>query len=210
MRKARGKAAGLFPIPHRQPSTVNRPPSTVNRQPLTSTRLRVFLLRHVPLVAALQTFAIPAARFRELHLRAEVAAFRTLLGDRLVPDDEIAALVRACIERSATLARAPLHELSAILRAEDARGHRPRAAALREGAAAEELTASPLTNHHRRATEMTLVLRHDRLRALALERARVLALLRMVLAREERTEESAARLQLAAAIGTAKVRHFGQ
>src|SRR5947209_17937821 len=47
---------------------------------------------------------------------------------------------------------------------------------------------------------MTLVLRHHRLGALALERPGVLAVLRMVLACEEGTEESTAGLELPTAV----------
>jgi hypothetical protein len=47
------------------------------------------------------------------------------------------------------------------------------------------------------------VLREHRLYALALERSRVLALLRVILASEEGAEEATARLQLAATIRTA-------
>src|SRR5206468_9759926 len=94
---------------------------------LAGERLRgIFLLRHVPFVAALEALAIFSARLRELHLSTELAALRTLLGDGLVPHDEVAAVVRAGVERRAALARAALHELTAILRAEHARRHRPR------------------------------------------------------------------------------------
>src|SRR5206468_7797298 len=54
---------------------------------------------------------------------------------------------------------------------------------------------------HRLPAEMTRNVRHLRLRLLTLERPRVLAGLRVVLAGEERSEESAARLELAAAVG---------
>src|SRR5690348_11162631 len=168
----------------------------------------IVLLGHVPLVLALETLAEFAARFGELHLGAEVGALGALVRHGLVPDDEIAALVRARVERGAAFARAALHELAAILGAEHARGHRPRAATLRERAAAEELAAAALANHHRRAAEMTLVLRHHRLRALALERPCVLALLRMILAGEERSEEAAARLELTAAVWATEIRNF--
>src|SRR6185503_12357597 len=85
--------------------------------------------------------------------------------------------------------------------------HGARAATLRERATAQELAASPLTNDHRCAAQMTFVLRHHRLGLLALDRPRVLAGLRMILAGEERSEEAAARLELAAAIRTARIRH---
>src|SRR3954471_1401116 len=118
--------------------------------PLTGQRLcRIFLLRDVPLVAALEALAVLAARFGELHLRAHVSALGTLLRHGLVPHDEVAALVGAGIERRAALPRAALHELTAVLGTEDTRGHRARTATLRERAAAEELAAPPLTNHHR-------------------------------------------------------------
>src|SRR5262245_61320498 len=90
---------------------------------------RFVLLWYVPLVAAFQAFAILAARLGELHLGTEVAALGTLLGHWFVPDDEVAVLVRARIERGAALARAPLHELTAVLRAEDPRWHRSRSSA---------------------------------------------------------------------------------
>src|SRR5438094_5703905 len=171
---------------------------------------RIVLLRHVPLVAALVTLAVLATRLRELHLGADIPALRTFLGDGLVPHHEIAALVRARVERRAALARAALHELTAVLGAEHASRHRARPAAFGERAATEELTAPPLADDHRRATQMALVLRHHRLGALALERTGVLALLRVILAGEERTEESAARLELAAAIRTTQLRDLGQ
>src|SRR3954468_22449829 len=57
---------------------------------------------------------------------------------------------------------------------------------------------------------MAHVLRHHRLRALALERARVLAVLRMVLTGEEGTEEPAPRLELSTAIGAAQLRDLGE
>ena len=57
---------------------------------------------------------------------------------------------------------------------------------------------------------MTLVFRHHRLRALTLDRSRVLARLRMVLAGEEGPEEAAARLELSPAIRTAQLRDFGE
>src|SRR5262249_44879974 len=110
---------------------------------------------------------------------------------------------RTGVERRSTLARATLHQLAAILGTEHARWHRPRAATLGESAAAEELPAAPLANDHRRTAEMTLVLRHHRFGFLAFDGPRVLALLRMILAGEEWTEESAARLEPAAALRTA-------
>src|SRR4051812_46169295 len=101
------------------------------RSALARQRLRgIFLLRHVPLVTALETLSILAARLRELHLGAEIAALGTFLRDRLVPHHEVAAVVRAGVERRAALLRATLHQLTAILRTEDAGGHRARAAAL--------------------------------------------------------------------------------
>src|SRR3954462_5700717 len=57
---------------------------------------------------------------------------------------------------------------------------------------------------------MALVLRHHRLRALALERPRVLAVLRMVLAGEERPEDPAPRLELSTAIGAAQLGDLGE
>src|SRR6476646_2316318 len=176
---------------------------------LPSQRLRrIFLLRHVPLVAALETLAVLATRLGELHLGTEIAALRTLLGDGFVPHDEITIRVRAGIERRATLARPTLDQLAAVFRAEDARWHRARSTTFRERAAAEELTAATLTNDHRRATDVALVLRHHRLRALALEWSRVLARFRMVLAGEEGPEEAAARLELSTAIRTTQLCHL--
>src|SRR5690242_18229440 len=106
------------------------------------------MLRDIPLVAALEALAVLASRFRELHLGAEVAALGALLRHGLVPDDEVAAVVSTGIERGAALARAALDELAAVLWTEDARWHRARAPTLREGAAAEELAAPALTDHH--------------------------------------------------------------
>src|SRR6185503_14484345 len=78
---------------------------------------------------------------------------------------------------------------------------------LRERAAAEELSAPPGADDHRRATELAHVLREHRLGLLTFDRSRVLALLRVILAGKERPEEAAARLELAAALGTARIRH---
>src|SRR5207248_11590624 len=115
-----------------------------------------------------------------------------------------AARVRARegLDRGAPRARAPLDERTAAVRAEDARWRGARAATLRERAAAGELPAPILPDDHRRAAQMTLVFRHHRLRALTLDRSRVLARLRMVLAGEEGPEEAAARLELSPAIRT--------
>src|SRR6185503_1104208 len=106
---------------------------------------RLVGLRRVPFVTALETLPEIAARFRRLHLGADVSALRTLLGDGLVPRHEIAILIRARVERGAALARATLHQLAAVLRTEDAGRHGARAATLRERATAQELAASPLT-----------------------------------------------------------------
>src|SRR6185436_14610769 len=155
-------------------------------------------LRRVPLVAALHALAEVAARLGRLHLRANEAAIRALLIHRRIPGDEVAGLVAAGEEVRAALARPALHQFAAILRAEDAGRHGFRAATLREGGAAEELTAAAVADDHHRAAHMARDVRHARLGAFTLDGPRVLARLRVVLAGEERTEEATARLQPAA------------
>src|SRR4051812_33173250 len=78
---------------------------TLPRERLRIHLERFLVLRRVPFVAALEALPEIAARFRELHLRAHVAAFRTRLRYRLVPRHEIAIVVRARIEGGAALAR---------------------------------------------------------------------------------------------------------
>src|SRR5258705_2044460 len=158
-------------------------------------RLRLRCRRHIPLVPAFQTLPEIAARLGELHLGAHIAALGTGLRHWLVPRHEVAGLVRAGVERRAPLLGATLDELAAVLRAEHARGHGARAATLGEGAAAEELAAAALTDHHWLAAEMTGNVGHLRLRLFALQWSRVLARLRVILAGEERPEEPTARLQ---------------
>src|SRR6478609_7641029 len=68
---------------------------------------------HIPLVPALQALPELAAGLVELHFRADVAAFRADLGDRLVPGDEVTILVRAGVEVRAALLRLALDELAA-------------------------------------------------------------------------------------------------
>src|SRR5207249_5104197 len=111
---------------------------------------------------------------RELHFRAHEAALGTFLVHRLVPGDEVARLVRARIERGAAFARAPLHQLAAVLGTEDAGRHGLRAATLRERGAAEELSAASLPDHHRRATQVARDVGHHGLGLLAFDRTRVL------------------------------------
>src|SRR5256885_8826287 len=90
-------------------------------------------LSHVPLVAALDAFAIRAARFRRFHLGAHVPAVRTLLSDGLVPAHEITlGIIFAAIERLAALLRFPLGNIAAVLWALHAGRHRFGTAAFRE------------------------------------------------------------------------------
>src|SRR5439155_8022438 len=117
--------------------------------------LFAFRLRRVPFVAALEAFAEVSARLGEFHLRAEIAALGTLLRDRLVPDDEVAVVVGAGVERGAALLRAPLDDLAAVLGAKDPGGHRARSATLWKGAAAEELPAAAVPDHYRLAADVT-------------------------------------------------------
>ena len=144
----------------------------------------------------------------ELDFGAEIPAFGTLLGHGLVPHHEVAAFVGAGVERRTPLLRAALHELTTVLWTKDPGRHGPRPTALRKSAATEELSAPPLTDDHRRAAQMAFMLRHHGFRPLALERPRVFAVLRMILAGEERPEESSARLQLSAAIRATQLRDF--
>src|SRR5215208_5905452 len=70
----------------------------------------------VPLVAALEVFAVVAARLVELRIGAHVAALGARLGDRLVPADEVAVrVVLSPVERLPALLRAPLRESPAVL-----------------------------------------------------------------------------------------------
>src|SRR5262245_21237073 len=145
----------------------------LGQAPLHRDRLGVFgllRLRRIPLVSAFETLPEIATRLRVFHLRSDEAALRTLLVHRLVPSDEIAVLVRARVERRSTFSRTTLDELTAVLRTEHTRRQRPRPTTLRERAAAEELAAAALTNDHRRAAEMTLLIRHHRLGFLAFDR----------------------------------------
>src|SRR6185437_14884924 len=71
--------------------------------------------------------------------------------------------------------------------------------ALREVAAPEELARTPAAHDHHLAAHRAREGREHRRHALALERPRVLACLRMVLTRDERAEESTLRDELPAA-----------
>src|SRR5207253_7141408 len=74
----------------------------------------------------------------------------------------------------------------------------------------EELPAAAVPDHHRRAADVTHVLRHYGLDLLSLERTRVLARFGMILTGEERPEEPSARLELSAALWTAQVHETGE
>src|SRR5207247_61105 len=142
-------------------------------------------------------------RLGELRLGTNIAALRTRLGDRLVPNHKIALrVVGAAVERLPSLLGAADGDVTTILRTLHPSRHRARAATFRESAAAEEFSRAAVTNDHWRAALVTDLVRWLRRLAIAAQRTSVLAVLRMVLAGEERTEESAARDQLPSALGT--------
>src|SRR5215203_4161832 len=94
---------------------------------------------HIPFIPAFDAFTELAAGLVRLHFRTQVAALRTFLRHRLVPAYEIAVrVVGAPVERLAPLLGPAFRDLAAVLRADDARRHRPRSAALREPTAPEE------------------------------------------------------------------------
>src|SRR3712207_1764334 len=90
-------------------------PSASPRQLLRLRRLPL-RLRHVPLVRALEALPVLAARLVGFGLRPEVAALRARLLHRLVPDHEVAVLVRAGVERRTALARAALDDVATVFR----------------------------------------------------------------------------------------------
>src|SRR5690606_15503759 len=136
-----------------------------------------------------------------LRLGAHVAALRTRLVHRFVPDHEVAVrIVGTSIERLATSLGAPLDDVASVLRTLHARRHRPGAATLRESAAAEELAAPPVTDQHLGAAFVAHLAARPRRLPVDAELPRVGALLlELALARDVRPEESAARHETAAA-----------
>src|SRR5688500_15295763 len=75
---------------------------------------------HVPLVAALETFAEFAARLRALRLGALEPALGASLGDWAIPGDEVAVGVVRAPEEDLAAAGTALGEIAAVLRAFDA------------------------------------------------------------------------------------------
>src|SRR2546423_8445485 len=163
-------------------------------------RLRTESHRHgfrrrsdVPLVRALDASSIVTGRFCELCLGADVTALRARLRYRLVPDDEVAlGIVRTAVERLPALLGPTDGDVAAILGAFHTGRHRSRPTALRESAATKKLAGTTVTNDHGRSTLMADLVGGLSGLAIAAQRPRILALLGVVLAGEERPEKSAA------------------
>ena len=103
------------------------------REQLACQRLGFRRRGDVPLVAALEALPVVAARLVATSSRRRRSRTPDTSPHRLVPADEVAVrIVRAAVERLAALLRATLGDLAAVLRTHDARGHRARAATLRE------------------------------------------------------------------------------
>src|SRR5688572_15842683 len=162
-----------------------------------------FWASDVPLVAALDALPELAPRLVGLHFGAEVAALRALLRYWLVPADEVAiGVVRAAVNRLPSLLGATLGNLAAVLRADDSGGHRPCAAALRKPAAPEKEPRPSMPLQHGRPTFVAGVLGRLCGLPIPLEGTRELARLRVILAGDERSEESALRHQASTAVRT--------
>src|SRR5262249_10930916 len=122
--------------------------------------LRFSGLGHTPLIRALETFPITPASLVGFRLGADVPAFGALLGDRLVPTDEVALrIVLTAVEGLAPLLGTARGDISTVLRAFHARRHRPGAAAFREGATPQEFTRPPAADDHHLAAHGTGIVR---------------------------------------------------
>src|SRR5262245_9790434 len=106
------------------------------------------------LVVADQLPAVPLGDLLDQERRAAVG---TLLGDRTVPEREVAVgIVRAAEEHFAA-ARFPLDDLAAIFRAQDAGRLLLDVLAGRIAAASRELAEAPLLHHQVRAAPRALL-----------------------------------------------------